>query len=96
MKCLVCGDASPRPILATLWHFRLYAGGNWKWFRGNMATFGAWDGFWGTIGLVCPAFNTLRHWQYRKARLVLADGRPLESAFDERGCSLPPQFGKQE
>lgn len=86
--CLVCGDKTAKPILATLYHFRLYESGNWKWFKGNMATFGKWDGFWSALCLVCPLFNTLRNWKYRKATLVLANGDPLESAFDEKGCAI--------
>lgn len=89
-QCLVCGERTKQPWLATLWHFRLYEGGNWKWFKGNMATFGKWGGFWGTISLICPLFCTLRHWKYRKCTLELADGRPLEAAFDENGCALRP------
>lgn len=87
-RCIVCGDRTHRPIAAALNHFRLYEGGNWRWFKGNMATFGKWDGFWSTIGLICPLFTTIRHWKYRKAQLVLADGKPLESAFDENGCAI--------
>lgn len=93
-RCLWCGDRTHRPVAAFLEHFRLYESGNWKWFRGNMRTFGWWDGFWATIGLICPLYTTLRHWRRRKATLVLADGKPLESAFDERGCAIPPAQGK--
>lgn len=94
--CLICGDNTNRPIVATLWHLRLYEGGNWKWFKGNMATFGKWAGFWGTVGLICPLFTTLRHWKYRKCRLELATGEPLESAFDEKGCAIrPPDNGPE-
>lgn len=88
-NCLVCGDRSNRPLLATLHHFRLYESGNWSWMRGNMKQFGRWRGFVSTCYLVCPLLNALRHWKYRKCRLVLPDGKPLESAFDENGCALP-------
>jgi hypothetical protein len=71
--CIVCGRSSDRPIRDALSHFKLYAGGNWRWFRGNMQTFGAWDGFWTSVGLVCPAYTTIRHWKYRKSSLTIGD-----------------------
>lgn len=52
-------------------NFRLYESGNWKYFRGNMRTFGRWDGFWMTVCLISPLFNTLRYWKYRNHRLKL-------------------------
>lgn len=70
-KCLVCGEVTNRPLWSIFSHFYLYSPGHWKYFSGNMRTFGAWSGFWSTIGLICPAFNTLRHWRYRKARLTI-------------------------
>ena len=87
--CPICGERSTRPVLATLHHLRLYESGNWRFFRGNMAAFGRWRGFWSTVCLISPLFNTLRHWKYRKCRLELATGQPLESAFDKNGCALP-------
>lgn len=87
-KCIICGDNTSRPIVAALYHFRLYEGGNWQWMRGNMQMSGRWRGFWSTMYLVCPLLNTLRFWKYRKATLQLADGKPLESAFDEKGCAI--------
>lgn len=87
-RCLICGDETKRPIAATLEHLRLYESGNWGWFKGNMRAFGAWSGFWSSVGLVCPLFNTLRHWKYRKVTLAVPGGKPLESAFDANGCAI--------
>lgn len=69
--CIVCGEPTEYPVRSAFSHFHLYAPGNWKYFRGNMRQFGAWEGFWSTVGLICPAFNTLWHWRYRKARLTV-------------------------
>lgn len=70
MRCVICGDQTDRPIRAALSHFRLYESGNWKWLRGNVEVFGWRQGFVATLGLVCPAFNTLRNWRHRKSRLT--------------------------
>jgi hypothetical protein len=58
-------------------HLAPYEPGNFRWFKGNMATFGRWRGFWSTIGLISPLFNTLRHWKYRKHQLVCAGLKDL-------------------
>jgi hypothetical protein len=89
--CPVCGDRTTRPWLAAFHHFRLYEGGNWKWLRGNMSQFGRFSGFMSTCYLSFPILNTLRFWRYRKCYLELADGRPLESAFDANGCAINPR-----
>lgn len=69
MKCLICGEPSEKPIRSTFSHLWLYVPGQWKYLRGNVRMFGLWDGFWGTVYLVSPLLNTLRHWKYRKHRL---------------------------
>ena len=70
-KCLWCGVSTDRPIRSALTHFKLYQSGQWRYFKGNMATFGKWDGFWATIGLISPLWTSLRHWRYRKSHLTL-------------------------
>ena len=75
MKCLICGEASEKPLRSTLSHLRLYSPGKWKYLRGNIQTFGLWIGFWGTVYLASPLLNTLRHWKYRKCSLSIRDPR---------------------
>lgn len=70
-KCLWCGVETEYPLSALFSHFHLYSSGQWRYWRGNIKTFGIWDGFWSSVGLTFPIFNTLRHWKYRKAKLVL-------------------------
>lgn len=73
-KCVICGQATDRPIRELLWHFRLVEWGQWRFWRGNIATFGFWSGLKSSITLSFPIINTLWHWKYRKARLVLPKG----------------------
>lgn len=70
-RCIVCGDLTTSPWLAAFHHFRLYESGNWKYLRGNCATFGLLSGIHSTLCLICPAYNTLRFWEHRKSRLTL-------------------------
>lgn len=69
MKCQWCGEVTEHPFMALFSHFWLYQPGQWKYMRGNVRTFGLWDGFWGTIYLIFPFANSLRHWRHRKSRL---------------------------
>jgi hypothetical protein len=82
--CVICGDETNQPVAAAFEHFHLYRSGQWRYLRGNIRQFGGWDGFWGTVGLVCPAFNTIRFWKLRRAKLVIpsytdSTGKPLAS-----------------
>jgi len=81
-KCLVCGEESATPIASTLEHFKLYESGQWKYLRGNISCFGLYQGIMSVIGLAFPIFNTLRHWKYRKHRLV------IEGITDKKGNLL--------
>jgi len=69
--CIVCGDKTHKPFQAAFEHFWFYESGQWQFLRGNIATFGFWDGLNATLGLAFPFYNTLRHWKYRKHRLVI-------------------------
>ena len=70
-RCLICGETTTKPIATAFEHFFLYASGNWKYWRGNIKTFGFWPGLHGSICLTFPIYNTLRHWKHRKSRLVI-------------------------
>lgn len=69
-KCIICGDETSKPVREALWHFRLVEWGQWKFWRGNIATFGWRAGLRGSITLSFPIINTLWHWKHRKSRLV--------------------------
>lgn len=69
--CIVCGEKTDQPIAAAFTHFYLYAPRQWMYLRGNCKTFGLLSGIHSTLCLICPAYNTLRHWKHRKSRLVL-------------------------
>ena len=71
MNCLWCGGETKHPVCHLFAHFWIYRAGQWQYLKGNCRTFGKWGGFWGTIGLAFPIYNTLRHWRFRKARLEL-------------------------
>ena len=73
-ECIVCGEATDRPIAATLSHFALYQEGQWRFLSGNINCFGFISGLDGTLGLAFPIYNTLRHWKRRKMRLVIPEG----------------------
>lgn len=70
-RCAVCGEETRHPLWATLEHFYLWQGGMSQYLRGNIRAFGLRPGLSATIGLMCPLYNTLTTWRYRKARLVL-------------------------
>ena len=70
-ECIVCGEKTDQPIAAAFEHFYLYVPGNWRYWRGNIKTFGFWSGLSGSLGITFPIYNTLRHWKHRKSRLVL-------------------------
>ena len=72
--CPVCAEPTEYPWRAALEHFRLYQRGQWKYLRGNVSCFGLLQGISGTLGLAFPIYNTLRHWKYRKYRLVIPEG----------------------
>jgi len=75
-KCLICGDRTHQPIRAVLHHFRLVEWDQWQYWRGNIRTFGFWNGLRSSVTLSFPILNTLIHWRYRKATLSLANGEP--------------------
>jgi hypothetical protein len=70
-KCIVCGEETARPFASAFSHFYLHVPGQWKHLGPNIKAFGWWSGITSTLALVCPAYNTLRNWRYRKDRLVL-------------------------
>lgn len=86
--CLVCGEVTKRNWLATLYHFRLYERGQWKYLSGNCSVFGKLGGFHSVLCLAFPFYNTIRYWRHRKSELVLPGGLSLASAFDANGCAL--------
>jgi hypothetical protein len=71
MKCLWCGEETTHPVRDLFAHFWIYQPAQWQYLKGNMATFGRWSGFWSTVELAFPMFNSLRHWRHRKTRLEL-------------------------
>jgi hypothetical protein len=74
MDCLICGEPTKRPVIATLLHFRLIDFGQWQFVRGTYSAFGLRS----VLTLVSPICNTLIHWKHRKSRLVLPGGLPRE------------------
>lgn len=69
--CLICGESTMKPAHAAFSHFWLWNPGQLQFLRGNISMFGFWSGLDSTLGLICPAYNTLRHWKHRKARLSI-------------------------
>lgn len=65
--CLICGEKTKRPILATLMHFRLIDFDQWAFVRGTYESFGLRS----VLTLVSPLANTLLNWRHRKSRLNL-------------------------
>jgi len=68
-KCKICGEKlkpNSNRLMAALWHFRPLEWKQWPWFRGTLKQFGL-DA---AICLMSPAYNTLRHWKYRNAKLT--------------------------
>lgn len=68
-QCLICGQKTNNPILAALSHFYLYESGMTKYLKGNIKMFGFWRGLNATLSLICPAYNTIKNWKYRKSSL---------------------------
>jgi hypothetical protein len=68
-ECLWCAEKTDSPIRATLWHFRLVDWGQWRYWRGNIRTFGWRGGLLASLSLSFPIFNALWNWRYRKMRL---------------------------
>lgn len=66
-KCPICGDNTDNPLIATFMHFRLIDFAQFSFVRGTFRTFGLRE----ALTLICPLANTLIHWKYRKARLVI-------------------------
>lgn len=76
--CIVCGEKTEKPFQAAFEHFWLWQPGMLQYLRGNICTFGFWSGLSATIGLMCPLYNTLKNWKYRKARMVIPKGADLD------------------
>jgi hypothetical protein len=72
-RCLICDERTTQPWRAALWHFRLVDWGQWRYWKGNIRTFGLRSGLAGSFALSFPIYNTLRHWKYRKHRLVIPE-----------------------
>jgi hypothetical protein len=81
-KCIICGDPTPTPIREALRHFRLVDWGQWRYWSGNISTFGFLSGLRGSICLSFPIINTLWNWKYRKRRLILPKGSDVDR-FEE-------------
>lgn len=41
----------------------------WRYWRGNIKTFGFWSGFKSNIALTLPLLNMIIHWKYRNMHL---------------------------
>lgn len=81
--CIICGEPTDRPFQAAFAHFWLWHPGMTQYLRWNIKTFGFWSGLSGTLGLMCPAYNTLRNWKYRKHRLVIPGAEDIRQESDE-------------
>ena len=77
-RCIICDQPSDTPIRDALRHFRLVEWDQWRFWRGNIKTFGLWSGLKGSFTLSFPIINTLWNWKYRKARLVFPKGASLD------------------
>ncbi len=67
--CAICGSTikhGHNPVAAALWHFRPFDLSQLPWVRGTLRCFGV-DA---ALCLISPAFNTIRHWKYRKYKLT--------------------------
>jgi hypothetical protein len=68
-NCIICNEQlkqNSNLLWAALWHFRLIEFKQWPWFKGTYKHFGLSS----AISLICPLYNTLRHWKYRRFKLT--------------------------
>jgi len=69
--CLICGDATPKPIEALWFHLQPIDLGsdNFRTAKGTYRAFGL-------RAVICnfsPLLNTIIHWKYRYHRLVIPE-----------------------
>ena len=69
--CIICGEKTEKPFLAAFTHFYLWQPGMLQYLKGNIQAFGFFDGLNATIGLMCPFYDTLKNWKYRKHQLII-------------------------
>lgn len=69
--CPICGGPTRAPVQAALEHFCLYLPGQLGYVRGNFRMFGFLGGLDANLSLLCPIYNTLRHWRHRRSSLTL-------------------------
>lgn len=67
--CIICGDTTPSPFTAFVYHFRPIDWEQRSYIRGNFKMFGLWSGLRANLTLMSPFLNTILNWKHRKGKL---------------------------